>query len=114
MFPYTAAALLLAAGVVLCTQFFDLDLFEQTLGFLTFVERFEIDELIIPSLLVLVGLLIDLKGAKDREKRVAVTRAREVKALQANLMRFRTEATGQLTPEALALLDEIIHDTSAL
>ena len=114
MFPFTAATLLLAAGVVLCTQLFDLDLFEQVLGFLAFVEQYEIDELFLPGLLVVVGLLIDLKVAKEREGRVASKRARKLKALHADLLRFQAEAAPQLAPQSLAQLDEIIRDTSTL
>ena len=114
MFPFTAATLLLAAGVVLCTQLFDLDLFEQVLGFLAFVEQYEIDELFLPGLVVVIGLLIDLKVAKEREGRDASKRARKLKALHADLLRFREQTTTQLAPTSLAQLDEIIHDASTL
>jgi hypothetical protein len=114
MFPFTAATLLLAAAVVLCTQLFDLDLFEHVLGFLAFVEQYEIDELFLPGLVVLIGLLIDLKVAKEREGRIAAKKVRELKALHADLLRFRAQAITQLTPQSVAQLDEIIHDASTL
>ena len=114
MFPFTVTTLLLAAGVVLCTQLFDLDLFEQVLGFLAFVEQYEIDELFLPGLLVLVGILVDLKAAKKREERLAAKRAKGLKTLQADLLRLRAEAATQLTPKSLAQLDELIRDASTL
>lgn len=124
-------ATLIAIGLCLAqlvvTFVFDFELFEKFLALLARFEPFELDEIFVGLVIILIGVLWDLTVLRNRERRERSFEKQRIKALQATmvsateivnllvasvkLFRYEAEATGRVTPTDIARLDAAIGRT---
>ncbi len=125
-FRFTAIGLFVSAFFLIVSLLFDLDLFEKIVELLQGVEAYDIDELLIATFIISVGLLIDYY--QDRIKKERELEQKRLKALKAtmstvhdivnnflnNIHLFIFEAKEKkLTPESIESLEKLIRDTAA-
>jgi|SoiMethySBSTD1v2_1073268.scaffolds.fasta_scaffold195590_3 hypothetical protein len=128
--PMTTIAFLLATMLVCATLFTDFDLIRvnfQILERLQGLELYEVDDLLTAFLLIGVGLVVDHLVYSQRRKRDRQLQEHRLRVLKAtmrtvqdivnnclnSLQLFRLEAEDVLSPESLALFDQLIRETAA-
>jgi len=123
-FPYTSVTLALAVLVLTLGIFWHIDVFQ--LPGVQGIEDSEAGEIAIAFLLVIPALLVDRLVARQRAHegqlqaerlRVLQVTMRTVKDIVSNalmsLYLFRLEAEPNVSPQALALFDQIVAETAA-
>jgi hypothetical protein len=135
-FPFTSAAAVFAAIIVLSAGFGDISLIELPLSVMDRIEKHEVNDVVTSFVLVIVALVIDNIRAARREKRgtkrLAEQRVAELQAEQLRVVHvtmrtvqdivnnclnqvqlLRVDAEGIVPEESLRLFDEAIQETSA-
>ena len=127
-FRITAISLIAGCMIYVGALLFDFDTFESLKEVLDSFEDHEIDELILPCFLLLIGIIVDIYRNHQRERETLLvansklnsihTTVRTVQNIIGNsmtsLMLYSREAkkTGKLSDQSIAELDELIKMTS--
>lgn len=124
-FRFTLVGIVLAVGVKLAAVLLQLDLFERLVSALAVLERFEIDEIIIPTFILLVFALLD-QVKKQREQKIAREKLAIYTAMlssthhilnnflhQMQLFKITARNTPGFDPKILSLYDVVIEGASA-
>lgn len=120
----TLLGLLISIVVLLGAIIKDLDLFESVTSFLNSVERFEVDEFIIPIIIFLFFAGLDLLKRR-KSRKVELEKLKIYKAMlgsthhilnnflnQMQLFKITADRTPGFAPEILDLYDQIMNDAS--
>ncbi|MEM7584476.1 MAG: hypothetical protein AAF560_13895 [Acidobacteriota bacterium] len=120
----TLIGLGIAVSALLLTVIFDLDLFERSVGLLEALERYEVDELVIPLLIFLVFALLD-QIKNRRSHAVELEKVKIYRAMltsthhilnnflnQMRLFQLTAKDTPGFDPEVLAFYERIVEDAS--
>ena len=126
--PMTLGALLLSGMLDLLVMAADIEVFEALVVLMERLEDYEIDELLVLSMLVLPVALIELFLSYQRKRNAAEQESLKLRTLQStmrtvqdilgnflnNLMVFRLQAeeSGAISEEELRELDQMIQDTA--
>lgn len=124
-YTFTVIGALLSASILIYTLVNDFDLFEQSLVYLHALEIFEIDEFIIPAVILVLCALFDMFRWR-KEHKVEREKIKIYKAMmssthhvlnnflnQMQLFKITAEATPDFDPEILGFYDQIMNDASA-
>jgi len=124
-FRFTTIGLVVSLFFLIVSHLHDLDLFEQIVALLHSFEAYDVDELLIASFVISVGLLIDYN--RERSRKEHELEHKRLKALKAtmstvhhivnnflnNTHLFIFEAReNRLTPESIDTLEKLIHETA--
>lgn len=120
----TIIGLIIAVIVFACSLLFELDLFEQMLALFESLEHFEVDEIVIPSLILLLFAFIDLRRRQNKQD-VEQEKFKIYKAMmfstqhilnnflnEMQVFKMTAEETSDFDPEILGLYDEVIKESS--
>ncbi len=123
-FSITVTGVLTAVIFFLVTTIFDLDLFEEFTIILAKLDKYEIDELIIPILIILVSMLFDYKSRAEKT-RTENEKMKIYKAMvfsvqhilnnflhQMQLFKITAEDTPDFPENVLNLFDSTIEEAS--
>lgn len=128
LYPETIVSFIIGITVFVVSLFFNLDVFEYFIGFLTEIEHLELDEIIIPSFILMIGILVDIYIIYDKKKKIALIAETRLKYLETiirtvqdivgnsmnNLLLYSDEAknTGTLSKKSINELDSLILSTT--
>lgn len=120
----TLFGLVISVLIYLVTIIFGLDLFERSLYALESVERYEIDEFIIPTMIFSFFVFLD-SIKRQRHKKVELEKIKIYRAMMASthhilnnflnqmqLFKMTADRTPGFSPEVLALYEQIIDEAS--
>lgn len=120
----TVVGLLLGISLYVIVRWTDTDLFEIVVEAMQGIERFEVDELILPGLVIFVFSYYD-HLLKARRRMVEIERQKTFRAMmesmqhilnnflnQLGLFRLTAEETPEFDPAVLQLFDQVIDQTS--
>ena len=123
-YELTVAGFGIAISVLLLTVTFKFDLFERVMELLVAVEHYEVDELIIPTMIFLLFALID-QARMRKSQEIELERVKIYKAMLAStqhilnnflnqmlLVQMAAKDTPDFDPEVLALYETIVNDAS--
>ncbi len=123
-FSITVTGVLIAVIFFLVTTIFDLDFFEEFTIILSKLDKYEIDELIIPILIILVSMLFDYKSRAEKT-RTENEKMKIYKAMvsstqhilnnflhQMQLFKITAEDTPDFPENVLNLFDSTIEEAS--
>lgn len=118
-YKFTLTGAFLSLCLLSIVLFFDLELFELTIDALARLEKYEIDELVIPSLIFFGFLFIDLKHQHQQSK-IEAEKAKIYKAMilsvqhvlnnllnQLLIIKVKVEDINDHDPEIITLYDTI-------
>jgi len=125
--PVTSIASVLTLAVICAALVGDIDLVKLNVEFFKRIEPHEIDDVVISTGLMIVGLAIDQVVSRRREKKDAEMQTQRLHVLKAtmrtvqdivnnflnNLLLFRIEAEQAFSPESLEQFDDLVQGTSA-
>lgn len=124
-YKLTIWGLLISLLTYMSTVLFDLELFESTVSALHRFEHLEIDELIIPALILLLFSCLDLRR-RHREEIIEKEKVKIYKAMlfstehilnnflnEMQIFKLTAEETEGFDQDVLKLYDEVIHEASA-
>jgi hypothetical protein len=125
--PVTSIASVLTLAIICAALVGDIDLVKLNVEFFQRIEPHEIDDVVVSSGLMIVGLVIDRVVASRREKKDAEIRTQRLRVLKAtmrtvqdivnnflnNLLLFRIEGEQAFSPESLEQFDDLVQGTSA-
>ena len=123
-YKWTIIGLICAVSLYLITILFELDLFEMFVEFLEDFEKFEIDEFLIPSFILLLFIFYDVLR---KQKEIAIER-KKIEVYNAvitavhhilnnflnnmQLFKVTAEETPEFDPDILSLYDAVIDDAT--
>lgn len=122
---FTIIGMLVAIVLLITTIYLDLEIFEYVIEFLKGLEKFEIDEFILPLMILGAFVYVDV----IRRQRLSKINNEKIKIYQAmltsthhilnnflnqmQLIKMAAEETDGFDPEVLILYDQIIRNASA-
>lgn len=119
---WTLVGLVIAVLLLGFDLFLELDLFESFAGLLESVEEYEIDEFIIPSMILIICSLIDFirlnKDRKAEQEKIKIYKAM-VQASdhvlknclnQMLLIRYEAEEMPDFDPKTIEIFDQSMHE----
>jgi len=127
---YPATIISILVGVIMLgfSLAFELDVFEKFIDLLKAIEHLEIDEIIIPLFIIMIGASIDSYNKYNEKKKLTLITETKLEYLETiirtvqdivgnsmnNLILFSMEAkdTGSLSEESIKELDNLIKFTS--
>jgi hypothetical protein len=123
-YQWTLFGIGIAISLLVLVIVFDLDIFEFFLTFLHSLERFEVDEFILPLLIILICLAIDFFKIQ-RRRVIEYEKVRIYKAMlasahhvlnnflnQIQLFKITAESTPNFDTEVLEIFDSVIDEAA--
>lgn len=124
-FPATVISVLTGGTLFLVSNIFELDLFEKIIKMLSTFEKYEIDEMIIPLIIIITSIFIDFKRKADKAK-IENEKLKIYKAMiftthhilnnflnQMQLFKMTAEDTPDFPVDVINLFDTTIEEASS-
>jgi hypothetical protein len=127
-FPATFISAFIGATILAMSLALDLDIFERLIALFETIEHLEVDEIIIPLFILIIGISIDSYQKHNRKKKLMLIAETKLDYLNTiirtvqdivgnsmnNLVLYSLEAkeTGGLSKESIKELDDLIQFTT--
>lgn len=127
-YKITVYACLMGIVILINAHFLDWQIFERISQFLHSLEEYQIDELVIASLILFIGIFIDVLRNAIQDKHLIEIQQQRLRVLKATmttvhdimnnflnsmvLFRVQAQKTQTLNPESIDMLNGLIRDTA--